>query len=124
MPVRVSPAPDEAAEAIELDLLLEGIHRRYGYDFKDYAPGLVESVVRRRLAEERLPGVTAFLERILRDPQCLERFVVELSGGATSPAWPASFYKAFRAKVVPLLRTYPSVQVWCMGCGRGQDLYS
>src|SRR5688500_4175498 len=98
MPVRVSPAPDAAAEAIELDLLLEGIHRRYGYDFKDYAPGLVEAVVRRRLAEERLPGVTALLERILRDPRCLERFVVDLSGGSASPPWPAGFYKAFRTK--------------------------
>ena len=34
-------APGEPArplEAIEIELLLEAIYRRYGYDFRDYAP--------------------------------------------------------------------------------------
>jgi chemotaxis protein methyltransferase CheR len=35
-----------------------------------------------------------------------------------------SFFRAIREKVVPHLRTYPSLKVWIAGCSSGEELYS
>src|ERR1700759_821659 len=35
-----------------------------------------------------------------------------------------AYFRAIREKVVPHLRTYPSLKVWIAGCADGEELYS
>jgi len=35
-----------------------------------------------------------------------------------------SYFKAIREKVVPHLRTYPSLKLWIAGCSTGEEIYS
>src|SRR5262249_33672692 len=35
-----------------------------------------------------------------------------------------SFYRIFRGRVVPLLRTYPQLKVWHAGCATGEEVYT
>jgi chemotaxis protein methyltransferase CheR len=116
--------PRDDLERIELDCLLEAIYRRYGFDFREYAPASLRRRVARRMELEGLTTVSALQERILRAPELMERLILDLSINVTSMFRDPSFYVAFREKVVPLLRTYPFTRIWVAGCSTGEEVYS
>jgi chemotaxis protein methyltransferase CheR len=109
---------------IEMELLLEGIHRRYGFDFRGYARRSLKRRLLRRARAEGRESLSGLQEDVLHDPRCLERLLGELSINVTSMFRDPRFYRTFRAKVVPLLRTYPFVRIWNAGCSTGEEVYS
>jgi chemotaxis protein methyltransferase CheR len=115
---------NEDVEEVELDLLLEGVARRHGYDFRNYARASLRRRVRIALENEGLRRLSDLQGRILRDEACLRRFVSCLSVHVTAMFRDPEVYSAIRKKVVPILRTYPSVRVWHAGCSTGQEAYS
>jgi chemotaxis protein methyltransferase CheR len=117
------PARDDLEE-IELALLLEGIFRKYGFDFREYASASLRRRVWRRVYAEGLSTISALQDKLLHDPACMERLLLDLSINVTAMFRDPSFYNAFRAKVVPLLRTYPFTRIWVAGCSTGEEVYS
>ena len=114
----------DGLEEIELALLLEGVFRRYGFDFREYAPASLKRRVWRRVYAEHLQTITALLEKVLHDPTCMERLLLDLSINVTAMFRDPTFYVAFREQVVPLLRTYPFTRIWVAGCSTGEEVYS
>ena len=53
-------------------------------------------------------------------PRLLGYLTVQVSEMFRDPA----YFRAIREKVVPHLRTYPSLKVWIAGCSSGEELYS
>jgi chemotaxis protein methyltransferase CheR len=117
-------ASRDELERIEIDLLLEGIFRRYGFDFRQYAPASLKRRLWRRVHGEGLASLSALQERVLHDSACMERLLLDLSINVTAMFRDPSFYAAFRERVVPLLRTYPFARVWNAGCSTGEEVYS
>jgi len=111
-------------ETLELQLLLEGIYRQYGYDFREYALASLRRRVWRRVHAEGAQTIAGLLERLLHDPDVMERLLLDLSINVTSMFRDPTFYGAFREKVVPLLRTYPFTRIWVAGCSTGEEVYS
>jgi chemotaxis protein methyltransferase CheR len=111
-------------ETIEMQLLLEGIYRQYGYDFRGYAPGSLKRRLWRRAYAEKLPTLSALQDKVLHDPGCMGRLLQDLSINVTSMFRDPSFYSAIREKVMPLMRTYPFIRVWNAGCSTGEETYS
>jgi chemotaxis protein methyltransferase CheR len=116
-------AADEL-EPLEIQLLLEGIFRRYGFDFREYAPASLKRRLWRRVHAEGLRTISGLQEKVLHDPSCMERLLLDLSINVTAMFRDPSFYAAFREKVVPLLRTYPFTRIWNAGCSTGEETYS
>ena len=125
--------PEEAAggaavhddlERIEIDVLLEAIYRRYGFDFREYAYASLKRRLWRRIHAEQLASISGLQERVLHDSGCMERLLLDLSINVTAMFRDPSFYVAFREKVVPLLRTYPFTRIWNAGCSTGEEVYS
>ena len=117
------PAGDDLT-TIEIDLLLEGLYRYYGYDFRDYAPASLQRRIWNILQAEGLHTISELQNRLLHDPTCLERFLLGLSVNVTAMFRDPDFYLFFRQKVVPVLRTYPSLRFWVAGCSTGEEVYS
>lgn len=115
---------NEQLEDIEINLLLEGVFRYYGFDFRNYAPASLKRRIWKIVRAENLTSISGLQEKILHDPAYLDRFLLGLSVNVTAMFRDPSFYLAFRSKVVPLLRTYPFIRIWCAGCSTGEEVYS
>jgi chemotaxis protein methyltransferase CheR len=118
------PPQDPDLEQLEIDLLLEAMYRRYGFDFRQYAVASLKRRLWRRLLAEGLSTISELQARLLHDPACMERLLLDLSINVTSMFRDPTFYAAFREKVVPMLRTYPFTRIWCAGCSTGEEVYS
>lgn len=119
----VDPAREEL-ERLEVKLLLEAVYRRYGFDFREYAQASLKRRLWRRLHAEGLATLTQLHDRLLHDPTCMERLLLDLSINVTSMFRDPTFYAAFRGQVAPKLRTYPFTRIWCAGCSTGEEVYS
>lgn len=115
--------PTELQE-VEINLLLEGLYQIYGYDFRGYVRGSVGRRILNRMKAERLPTITALLEKVLHEEGYLERLLNDLSIRMTEMYRDPSFFAAFRREVVPLLRELPEIRIWHAGCATGQEVYS
>jgi chemotaxis protein methyltransferase CheR len=111
-------------EDLEIQLLLDGILHRYGYDFRNYAAASLRRRIRGIVEKEALPSISALQERILRETSCMSRFITSLSVPVTAMFRDPSFYRALRSEVLPMLRTYPFVRIWHAGCSTGEEVYS
>jgi chemotaxis protein methyltransferase CheR len=107
-----------------MELLLEAVHRRYGFDFREYAPASLKRRLWRRIRAEGLESVSGLQERVLHDPAVMEQLLLDLSVNVTAMFRDPTFYVAFREKVVPALRTYPFARLWVAGCSTGEEVYS
>jgi chemotaxis protein methyltransferase CheR len=111
-------------EKIELDCLLEAVYRRYGFDFREYAPASLRRRVNRRVKLEELPSISALQHQLLRNPDVMQRLLLDLSINVTAMFRDPTFHLAFREQVIPLLRTYPFARIWVAGCSTGEEVYS
>lgn len=111
-------------EDIEIELLLEAIYRRYHYDFRHYA----RASIKRRLLQARgqlgFESISAMQERLLHDEAMLPRLLNYLTVQVSEMFRDPSYFRALRDKVIPHLKTYPSLKVWVAGCSHGEELYS
>jgi chemotaxis protein methyltransferase CheR len=111
-------------QELELELLLEAVYRRYGYDFRNYARSTLRRRVANMVQQERLPTISALQERVLRDPAVLERLTWHIAVNATSMFRDPDLFAALRRVLVPRLKALPFFRIWHAGCATGEEVYS
>ncbi len=124
MAVPVDRRDELDLEQIEVELLLEGIFRLYGFDFREYAPASLRRRLRRRMDGEKVQTVSQLQHLVLHDRRVMERLLLDLSINVTAMFRDPTFFQALRDQVVPLLRTYPFSRIWVAGCSTGEEVYS
>ena len=108
----------------EVNVLLNDVWERYGYDFTEYAPASINRRVNHLFQVDRFPSFAEYRYRIISDPGYAMRFVEEITVNVTEMFRDPSFYQTLRTHVLPVLATYPSVRVWHAGCSTGEEVYS
>jgi chemotaxis protein methyltransferase CheR len=109
-------------ERIEIDLLLEGVYRRYGYDLRHYLEPVLGRSLRNLMVGERVKTITALTEKLLHDEAVMERLLLALSLHPAPLFNDPGFYARLRTDVVPRLPERP--RIWIAGCATGEDVYS
>jgi len=122
--VTVAEPSDDELEEIEVALLVEAVRRRYGYDFRGYAPASLSRRMREAIRTTAAGDFHEALRRVLREPDYFERLLSALTVTTSEMFRAPEVYAAIRDEVVPVLRTYPEIRVWHAGVGLGEEVYS
>jgi chemotaxis protein methyltransferase CheR len=116
--------PNAESQKIELELLLQAIYLKYGYDFRDYAKSSIKRRVARVLSLSELKTISDMQHKLLYDKPYFETVLLNLSIHVTEMFRDPSFYKALRNKVIPVVKDWPFIKVWHAGCASGEEVYS
>ncbi|KHD05382.2 chemotaxis protein CheR [Candidatus Thiomargarita nelsonii] len=109
---------------IELQLLLQAIYLKYGYDFRNYAKASIKRRILHRLIKEKFSNISAMQHKLLYEVSFFERLLLDMSINVTEMFRDPSFYLALKKKVVPELKKYPFLKIWHAGCSTGEEVYS
>ena len=114
----------EDIEKIEINLFLDAIYQRHGYDFKHYAQASVRRRVRQILVKSGCASIGEMIPRLLSDQDFGRMVIFEFSITVTEMFRDPDFYCSVRKNVLPYLRTFPFTKVWHAGCATGEEVYS
>lgn len=111
-------------EDIEIQLFLEGMFLRYGYDFRGYARPSIKRRILRRLALSDFASLSEMQHAMLYDPHFFRILLQDFSINVTEMFRDPRFYRVMREKVFPILRELPFIKIWHAGCSTGEEAYS
>lgn len=111
-------------EEIELNLLLDGVLYRYGYDFRSYARQSLRRRIGHFVKAENCTHITEILAKVLYDEALFAELAKYFSITVTEMFRDPSVFAKIREGVFPYLRTYPRLKIWHAGCATGDEVYS
>lgn len=114
----------QARQDIEIELFTLALKRRHGYDFGGYAQASFNRRVRALAESSGGLSISALTERLIHDdaflPEVIGRLSVPVSEMFRNPA----VFDLLRREVLPLLASYPQINIWQAGCAHGEEAYS
>jgi len=111
-------------EKVELELFLEAIYQRYGYDFRHYARASAHRRAQHILTKSGQKTLSDLIPILLHNEEFAHKVVHDFSITVTEMFRDPGFYRALRDKVTPYLQTYPFIKIWVAGCATGEEVYS
>jgi chemotaxis protein methyltransferase CheR len=109
---------------IELALLLDAIYHQYHYDFRGYARSSLKRRLRSAMTHFSTSSLSQLQHYVLHHPESFPQLLNFLTVPVSEMFRDPPYFLALRTRVVPLLRTYPSVKIWVAGCSTGEEAYS
>ena len=106
----------QTVEDLEIDLLLEGVYRRFGQDFRGYRRQNIRQRLHALMRGAGLKTVSLLQDRVMHDPLASEVLLRALSIQPAGLFDDPVYFHALRDVMVPWLRSCPSPKVWVAEC--------
>jgi chemotaxis protein methyltransferase CheR len=109
---------------IELKSLFESIYLKYNYDFRHYSLASMKRALVHAMNRMGCPTLSVLQEKVLHDSECFYDLLQSLTIPVSEMFRDPSYFLSLREKVMPYLKTYPSLKIWVAGCSTGEEVYS
>jgi chemotaxis protein methyltransferase CheR len=109
---------------IEIDLLLEAIYRKYGYDFRDYDRSMIKRKLVQKAKDAGFRSISEMQSEVLYNEDFFSHLILDFSVNVTEMFRDITFFAAIRSTVIPLLQELPVIKIWHAGCATGEEVYS
>jgi chemotaxis protein methyltransferase CheR len=112
----------QSVEDLEIDLLLEGVYRRFGQDFRGYRRESVRHRLHALMRSAGLKTVSSLQDRVMHDEAAcdllLRALTIQPAGMFDDPG----YFHALRTAIVPWLRSCPSPKIWVAECVAAEEV--
>ncbi len=111
-------------EDLALEVFVEALRLRHGYDFSGYTRASLKRRVialARELGARRIGDLVA---RVLYEPELLNAIIRHLSVPVSELFRDPGVFAALKTEVLPMLASYPRINIWQAGCAHGEEVYS
>jgi chemotaxis protein methyltransferase CheR len=109
---------------IEFRLIIDAIYHMYHYDFRSYSGASLRRRMKAAMERFGCSTLSKLQDRVVHHPETFAALLDYLTVQVSEMFRDPSYFRALRERVVPLLRTYPSLKVWVAGCSAGEEAYS
>ncbi len=109
---------------IELRLLIDAIYLKYHYDFRSYSASSMMRRMTTAMTRFHCRTLSQLQDRVLHEPTMFPALLDFLTVQVSEMFRDPGYFKSLRERVVPMLRTYPSLKIWVAGCSAGEEVYS
>jgi chemotaxis protein methyltransferase CheR len=111
-------------EDIEIQLFVRAMQLRHGHDFSEYAPASLKRRVQQLVRTHDTGTISELNRRVLHEDGFVGSVIEGLSVPVSEMFRDPQVFRALREKVLPVLASYPQINIWQAGCAQGQEVYS
>jgi chemotaxis protein methyltransferase CheR len=111
-------------EDIEIQLFVRAMQLRHGHDFSEYAPASLKRRVQQLVRSHDTGTISDLNRRLLHEQGFIGKVIEGLSVPVSEMFRDPQVFRTLRDKVLPVLASYPEINIWQAGCAHGQEVYS
>lgn len=109
---------------VEIELFRQALRLRHGYDFSGYAPASFKRRVIGLQAAVGAPSVSRLTERLVHEDGFVREVIGRLSVPVSEMFRDPPVFRTLRDQIMPILATWPQINIWQAGCAHGEEVYS
>ncbi|RJS95009.1 protein-glutamate O-methyltransferase CheR [Salinisphaera sp. Q1T1-3] len=107
-----------------LDVFVQALRIRHGYDFSGYARASLKRRVRQLASDLEVARIGDLIPRLLYEPALCDTIIEHLSVPVSDLFRDPWVFASLREKVMPVLASWPRINVWQAGCAYGEEVFS
>lgn len=111
-------------EDVGLELFIQAMYLRYGYDFRQYAQASLKRRVRALTQAVGCEHTSQLLPKLLHEGDFLKFALSYLSVPVTEMFRDPKVFAALSQQVLPFLASFSRVNIWQAGCASGEESVS
>lgn len=111
-------------EDIALEIFIQTLRLRHGYDFSGYSRASLKRRVTELARDLGLSRLGDLVPRTIYEPDLVKKIVAHLSVPVSSLFRDPEVFLRLRNEVLPMLASWPRINIWLAGCAYGEEVYS
>jgi chemotaxis protein methyltransferase CheR len=111
-------------EDVEVNLLLNALNERYGYDFSGYARASLKRRLLGLMHYFDVGHLSQLIPIALYDEEVAQTVINSISVPTSEFFRDPGVWHYLRTTILPQLASFPRINIWQAGCGYGQEAYS
>lgn len=114
----------ELFDKAELEILLDKIYDKYGYDYRGYNFEHIKRRVKLFYSTLKPKNFLEFQKIILENKNIFKDLFLNISVNVTTFYRNPEVFKILKEVILPKLDSFMDIKIWCAGCSSGEEPYS